>query len=100
MTRFEDERRNSTCFDVSSWRSLGHTSNLHLSPDQANVILGVDSRVLRSLYEKFNLFFIPLIDQLNDSLIVGFCSADVELDEVAFRLADQEASSGFAAWRL
>ena len=58
---------------------------MHLSADQASVILGVDSRVLPPLYAKFNLFFTPLIDQLNDLLVVGFCSADVELDEVAFQ---------------
>ena len=62
-----------------------YTSNLHLSPDQTSVLLGVDARALRALFERFNHLFTPLIDQLNDSLVVGGCGMDVELDEVAFR---------------
>ena len=46
----------------------GYTSNLHLSSDQTSVLLGVDARVLRALFERFNQLLKPLIDQLNDSL--------------------------------
>ena len=62
-----------------------YTSNWHLSPDQTSVLLGVDARALRALFERLNQLFTPLIDQLNDSLVVGGCGVDVELDEVAFR---------------
>ena len=62
-----------------------YTSGLHFSPDQASVVLGVDHRTLRALYETFNKLFTPLVEQLNSELVVGACGADLELDEVAFR---------------
>ena len=48
-------------------------------------MLVVDSRTVRALFERFNLFFIPMVDQMNGSLMIGACGAAVELDEVSFR---------------
>ena len=62
-----------------------YTSSLHLSPDQASVVLGVDHRTVRALFERFNQLWTPMVEQLNNSLVVGACGADVELDEVSFR---------------
>ncbi|CAE7252866.1 MTERFD1 [Symbiodinium natans] len=62
-----------------------YTSKLHLSPDDCSLLLGVDHRAVRSLFEAFNQYFVPIIDQLNDAIVVGGCSADVKLDEISFR---------------
>ncbi|CAE7251918.1 unnamed protein product [Symbiodinium sp. CCMP2592] len=35
----------------------------------------------RTFFETFNQHFVPIIDQMNDAIVVGGCSADVELDE-------------------
>ena len=56
---------------------------LHLSPDDCSLILGVD-RAIRALFETFHQYFVPLIDQLNDAIVVGGCGADLELDEISF----------------
>ena len=34
---------------------------------------------IRTIFEAFNQYFVPIIDQLNDAIVVGGCSADVEL---------------------
>ena len=62
-----------------------YTSKLHLSPDDCSLLLGVDHRAIRTIFEAFNQYFVPIIDQLNDAIVVGGCSADVELDEISFR---------------
>ena len=38
-----------------------------------------------ALFQRFNQFT-PMIDQLNNALVVGGCRMDVELDKIAFRL--------------
>ena len=62
-----------------------YTSKLHLSPDDCSLLLGVDHRAIRTIFEAFNQYFVPIIDQLNDAIVVGGCSADVELGEISFR---------------
>ncbi|CAE7816616.1 unnamed protein product [Symbiodinium sp. CCMP2592] len=62
-----------------------YSSKLHLSPDDCSLLLGVDHRAIRTLFETFNQHFVPIIDQMNDAIVVGLCSADVELDEISFR---------------
>ena len=58
-----------------------YTPKLHLSP-----VRGGDHRAIRTLFEAYNQYFVPIIDQLNNAIAVGGCSADVELDEISFRL--------------
>eukprot|EP00439_Symbiodinium_sp_Y106_P017883 s1011_g2.t1 len=58
---------------------------LHLSPDDCSLLLGVDHRAIRTIFEAFNQNFVPIKGQLNDAIVVGGCSADVELDEISFR---------------
>ena len=60
-------------------------SPLHLSPDKAGLILGVDNRVVRALFEKWRGFLSPLVEAMNNALEIGGLGEDVELDEIAFR---------------
>ena len=56
----------------------------------------------RALFETFNQYLVPLIDQLNDARVVVGCVADVELGEISFRCVGREhgLSSGVdLAWR-
>ena len=62
-----------------------YSSSLHLSADQASLLLGVGNRAIRSMFDKFSEYFLPLINRLNDNLIIGWQGADVELDEISFR---------------
>ena len=64
---------------------MGHASGLHLWLENASVLFGVNSRALRALYETFKKLFSFMVEQLNNSPIVGGCGADVELGEVSFR---------------
>ena len=50
-----------------------------------SLLLGVDHKAIRTILEAFNQYFVPIIDQLNDAIVVGGCSADVELGEISFR---------------
>ena len=56
-----------------------------MSADDASLVLGIDSRAIRALFESFSRCFVLLIEQLKDSLVIGGVGADVELDEVVFR---------------
>ena len=47
-------------------------------PDKGGLVLGVDNRVMRDLFD-------PLVDQLNDELLIGGQGQDVEMDEICFR---------------
>ena len=51
-----------------------YTLKLYLSPDDCSLLLGVDHRAIRALFESFHKFFVPLIDQLNDPIVVRGCS--------------------------
>ena len=61
------------------------TSSLHLSADKASLILGVGNRVIRYIFQQLANFFVPLIDKLNGSLVLGGIGEDIELDEISFR---------------
>ena len=39
---------------------MDYTSKLHMSPDNASLVLGIDYRAIRSLFETFNKCFVPL----------------------------------------
>ena len=60
-------------------------SPLHLSPDKCALILNLDHRTVRNLFQQFFEFFIPILDRLQATLTVGALGADVELDEISFR---------------
>ena len=47
--------------------------------------MDVDNRTVRSMFERFDLFFVPLIEEMNEKLQFGGVGVDVELDEIAFR---------------
>ena len=61
------------------------TSSLHLSADKASLIRGVGNRVIRHIFQQLASFFVPLIDKLNGSLVLGGIGEDIELDEISFR---------------
>ena len=76
-------------------------SPLHLSPDKCALILNLDHRTVRNLFQQFFEFFIPILDQLQATLTVGALGADVELDEISFRSTDvKKVWCGFASWQL
>ena len=58
-----------------------------LSADKASLILGVGKHVIirRYIFEQLANFFVPLIDKLNGSLVLGGIGEDIELDEISFR---------------
>ena len=70
-----------------------YTSKLHLSPNDASLILGVDSQAIGSLLETFSQFFTPLKEQLNDSLTVGGCGMAWKLTKWRFALLDELTES-------
>ena len=72
-----------------------YTSKLHLSPDDCSLLLGVDHRAIRTIFEAFNQYFVPIIDQLNDAIVVGGCSADV-----VSPLVEHTELSGSGTWQL
>ena len=60
-------------------------SPLNVSPDKGGLVLGVDNRVMRGLFDQFRSWLSPLVDQLNDELLIGGQGQDVEMDEICFR---------------
>ena len=60
-------------------------SPLNVSPDKRGLVLGVDNRVMRDLFDQFRSWLSPLVDQLNDELLIGGQDQDVEMDEICFR---------------
>ena len=64
-----------------------YTSNLHISPDKANTVLGIGHRAIRAIFADLNNFFVPFIEQLSSALTVGGVGDDIiiELDEMSFR---------------
>ncbi|CAE7405417.1 unnamed protein product [Symbiodinium sp. CCMP2456] len=58
---------------------------LHLSPDKTGLILGLDHRSTRTLFDKFRKFLTPVVERLNETLHLGGFGSDVELDEISFR---------------
>ena len=60
-------------------------SPLNVSPDKGGLVLGVDNRVMRDLFDQFRSWLSPLVDQLNDELLIGGQGQDVEMDEICFR---------------
>ena len=65
---------------------------LNLSPDQAGLILGLDSRTVREQWDAFRSWLCPLVEKMNEELTVGGPGMDVEIDEVAFRSAGLNTS--------
>ena len=73
-------------------------SPLNVSPDQAGLVLGVDNRTVRDLFVSFRKWLTPIVDRLNEELIIGGAGNDVELDEVSFRskgLDDKDLCQNF-----
>ena len=73
-------------------------SPLNVSPDQAGLVLGVDHRTVRDLFVSFRKWLTPIVDRLNEELIIGGAGNDVELDEVSFRskgLDDKDLCQNF-----
>ena len=62
-----------------------HISKLNLSPDNCSLIMNVDNRTIRGLFDRFDQFFVPLISRMNDELQLGGLGEDVEMDEISFR---------------
>ena len=62
-----------------------HTSKLNLSPDNCSLIMNVDNRTIRGLFDRFDQFFVPLISRMNDEMQLGGLGEDVEMDEISFR---------------
>ena len=62
-----------------------HTSKLNLSPDNCSLIMNVDNRTIRGLFDRFDQFFVPLISGMNDEMQLGGLGEDVEMDEISFR---------------
>ena len=60
-------------------------SPINVSPDQAGLILGVDHRTVRDLFGNFRKWLTPIIDRMNEELVMGGAGMDVELDEISFR---------------
>eukprot|EP00438_Fugacium_kawagutii_P013600 Skav223061 [mRNA] locus=scaffold1069:453384:454902:+ [translate_table: standard] len=60
-------------------------SKLNLSPDNCSLIMNVDNRTIRGLFDRFDQFFVRLISRMNDELQLGGLGEDVEMDEIAFR---------------
>ncbi|CAE7212489.1 timm16 [Symbiodinium natans] len=60
-------------------------SPINASPDQAGLILGVDHRTVRDLFGNFRKWLTPIIDRMNEELVMGGAGMDVELDEISFR---------------
>ena len=58
---------------------------LSLSPDKAGLVLGIDHRSTRTLFDNFRKFLTPIMDRLNNILHLGGLGCDVELDEISFR---------------
>ena len=58
---------------------------LSLSPDKAGLVLGIDHRSTRTLFDNFRKFLTPIMDRLNNTLHLGGLGCDVELDEISFR---------------
>ena len=58
---------------------------LHLSPDKSGVILGLDYRSTRTLFDKFRKFLTLVVERLSETLHLGGLGADVELDEISLR---------------
>ena len=55
------------------------------SPNQAGVKLGVDHRTVRELFRNFRKWLSPIIDRMNEELILRGAGMDVEWDEISFR---------------
>ncbi|CAE7028844.1 unnamed protein product [Symbiodinium sp. CCMP2592] len=58
---------------------------IQMSPDQTGLILGLDHRTVRGLFNNFRSWLSPIVDRLNEDLVIGALGADVELDEISFR---------------
>ena len=71
-------------------------SPINVSADQAGLILGLDHRTVRDLFSNFRAWLTPIVDRLNEELVVGSAGADTELDEISFR---SKALDDQAAWR-
>ena len=52
---------------------------------QASLILGVGNHVIRYIFQQLANFFVPLIDKLNGSLVLGRIGKDIKLDKISFR---------------
>ena len=72
-------------------------SPINVSPDQAGLILGLDHRTVRDLFSNFRAWLTPIVDCLNEELVVGSAGADIELDEISFRSKPLEDK---VAWAL
>ena len=53
--------------------------------DKAGLVLGIDHRSTRTLFDNFRKFLTPIMDRLNNTLHLGGLGCDVELDEISFR---------------
>ncbi|CAE7176786.1 unnamed protein product [Symbiodinium pilosum] len=58
---------------------------INVSPDQAGLILGLGHRTVRDVFSNFRAWLTPIVDRLNEELVVGSAGADIELDELSFR---------------
>ena len=58
---------------------------LSLSPDKSGMVLGIDHRSTRTLFDNFREFLAPIVEKLSNTLKIGGLGQDVELDEISFR---------------